>query len=120
MSYVVFFPFPVTQLSTTLYNVFYYFQDIRRQGWTKNASELLRNIYDCDYSSDITMAYLEHCKKPETENQGLLKRNKRFWDVCSISQSSNDACFKPEFISRSCHSFPIKLVILALNSIEPC
>ena len=84
----------------------WYFQGIRRNGWTKYAAELLDNIYDCDYSANMTTKYLKH---KAIVNQG--SSNTRFWKVCNTLLPSNAACFQPEFINRACKLFPIKLVL---------
>ena len=87
----------------------WYLKDIRINEWKKYAAELLDNIYDCDYSANMTTKYLKHTA---IINQGLI--NTRFWKVCNRLLPSNAACFHQEFVNSACKLFPVKLVLTNL------
>ena len=79
----------------------------RKEPWTKDASELLHNIYDCDYSANMTMVYLNSVSKGSGEPFGF-KKNTRFWNVCNSLLPSYKACVEPQFITSVCTLFPIR------------
>ena len=74
----------------------------------EEALKLMRDIYKCDYSTNITTGYLKHVSK--SENQFLLRHNGRVWKSCTSLLPSNAACFTPEFLNRVCPLFPIRLI----------
>ena len=84
----------------------------RKELWAKDASGLLHNMYDCDYSANMTTKYLNsmnHEYKSGTAPFGF-KNNIRFWNVCSTlgRLGSYPACLLPEFASSACALCPIR------------
>ena len=72
------------------------------------ALKLMRDIYKCDYSTNVTTGYLKHVSK--SENQFLLRHNGRVWKSCTSLLPSNVACFMPEFLNRVCPLFPTRFL----------
>lgn len=72
------------------------------------ALKLMRDIYKCDFSTNVTTGYLKHVSK--SENQFLLRHNGRVWKSCTSLLPSNVACFMPEFLNRVCPLFPTRLI----------
>ena len=84
----------------------------RKENWSQSnplhALKLLRDIYRCDFSNNVTGGYLKHAAKQE--NQFLLKHNSRVWKSCQTLLPSNVACFMPELLNRVCPVFPVRLI----------
>ena len=72
------------------------------------ALKLMRDIYKCDYSTNVTTGYLKHVSK--SENQFLIRHNGRVWKSCTSLLPSNVACFMPEFLNRVCPLFPTRFL----------
>lgn len=84
----------------------------RKENWSQSnplhALKLLRDIYRCDFSNNVTGGYLKHAAKQE--NQFLLKHNSRVWKSCQTLLPSNVACFMPELMNKVCPVFPVRLI----------
>ena len=68
----------------------------------------MRDIYKCDFSTNVTTGYLKHTSK--SENQFLIRHNGRVWKSCTSLLPSNVACFMPEFLNRVCPLFPTRFL----------
>lgn len=73
-----------------------------------DALKFTRDVFNCDYTNNITTGYLKHASR--SENQFLLKHNFRIWNSCSTLLPSSVACFMPELMKKSCNLFPIRLI----------
>lgn len=87
------------------------FMDLPKPQPSQNPIELIRSIFDCNFSTK----YLQHINKPslsentlDPANPDLMRRNRRVSHYCNRHNSS--LCTQPDFIHRLCVHFPIRLV----------
>ena len=86
-----------------------YHEDLSSEWRNEQALKLIRDIYKCNYKSNVTAGYLKHMSK--SENQFLLRHNGRVWKSCTSLLPSNVACFMPKFLSNVCPLFPTRFRI---------
>ena len=70
--------------------------------------KLIRDIYRCEFSNNVTGGYLKHASKQE--NQFLLVHNARVWKSCQTLLPSNVACFMPDLMNKVCPLFPVRVI----------
>ena len=101
----------ILQLPQNFYQFFFqkYHEDLSSEWRNEQALKLIRDIYKCNYKSNVTAGYLKHMSK--SENQFLLRHNGRVWKSCTSLLPSNVACFMPKFLSNVCPLFPTRFRI---------
>ena len=108
--------------------VFYYFEPLHyyskmtkeEKAEADEPEDFLRSLYTCSFTSR-NVGFLHHMAAPA--NKFLLKNhNKRLWNSCANLLPRETMCFMPEYLSKICPLYPIRLiktVRLRVAKVEP-
>lgn len=83
--------------------VFYSFEPLIALKGTNSKVGVIRDLYECKFRSD----YLQHINGDNADSVEFMSRNKRVWEACSKEKA---LCTSPEFVSRLCAHFPVRLI----------
>eukprot|EP00092_Neocalanus_flemingeri_P013102 GFUD01014118.1.p1 GENE.GFUD01014118.1~~GFUD01014118.1.p1 ORF type:complete len:403 (+),score=101.21 GFUD01014118.1:308-1516(+) len=86
----------------------HYYSSIADKSQVQNETTFLKSLFSCQFDSE-NYGFLQHVAQPN--NKFLFKsHNQRLWNSCKNLLPREALCLLPEYLSRLCPLYPIKLV----------